>query len=109
MICSNSHIPSGRSAVDTGIVRQELLDVWEADCILRDAVWYVEHAGMTGREIQQKRTSSVERVRPNLQTIVDEFDMEKHFCSTPLVSEQHWDDLLGKLPTFTYGTQLDGW
>jgi acyl-CoA oxidase len=88
------------SALSSGHIRKELVNVWEADCILQDPAWYVEHAGMTNREIHQKYTTAIECVRPSLGEIMEEFGMEKHFGSIPLVSKEHWDDFIDELPTF---------
>lgn len=93
------------SAVEFGTVRPELIDIYEADCMLQDQAWYVEHAGMTSREIRSRHTSAIERARPHLQAIIEEFDMAKHFDSTPLVSAKHWEDLMSQLPHF--GHQKD--
>ena len=81
-------------------VRQELLDVWESDCILEDAAWYVEHTGLSNQKLQEKRIWAIERARPHLQSIIDGFDMAKHHGSTPLVSKASSDGFLGELPSF---------
>lgn len=81
-------------------VRQELVDVWESDCILEDAAWYVEHAGMSNRALHERRISAIERARPHLQSIIDGFDMGKHFGTTPLVSKESWAEFVGDLPSF---------
>lgn len=88
------------SAVQSDLVPQELLDVWESDCILEDAAWYVERAGMTNLELQERRVLAIERVRPHLQSIIDGFDMEKHHGAIPLVSSKGWTEFMGELPSF---------
>jgi len=84
-------------------VCQELLDVWESDCILEDAAWYVEHTDLSNRDIQEKRILAIERARPHLPSIIDGFDMAKHHGSTPLVSEASCDSFLRDLPSFDSG------
>jgi acyl-CoA oxidase len=84
-------------------VRQELLEVWESDCIVENAAWYVEHAGLSGRELQEKRILAIERARPHLQSIIDGFDMAKHHGLTPLVSQASYDSFLRDLPSFDSG------
>jgi acyl-CoA oxidase len=84
-------------------VRQELIDVWESDCILEDAAWYVEHTGLSSQKLQEIRILAIERARPHLQSIVDGFEMGKHHGSTPLVSKTSSDDFLRDLPSFDSG------
>ena len=88
------------SALDLGTVRQELIDVYEAECILQDQAWYVENAGMTSREIRQRYTLALEKARPHMQSIIADFGMAEHFDSTPLVSTEHWNELMHELPSF---------
>ena len=88
------------SALSSGAVRKELLDVWEADCILQDAAWYVENTELTSRGIHEKYRKAIESARPLLDTVIGEWDMERHFGSTPLVSKEHWDEFMGDLPVF---------
>lgn len=94
-----------RFAYDFAIrsVRQELIDVWESDCILEDAAWYVEHAGLSNQELQEKCILAIERARPHMQSIIDEFDMGKHHGSTPLLSRVSWDEFVRELPSFDSG------
>lgn len=87
----------------SGSVRQELVDVWESDCMLEDAAWYVEHIGLSNRELQEKRILAIERARPDLQAIIDEFDMGKHHGSTPLVSREGLAGFVRDLPSFEAG------
>jgi hypothetical protein len=86
-----------------GTVRQELIDVWESDCMLEDAAWYVEHTGMSNQELQEKRILAIESARPHLQAIIDEFDMGKHHGSTPLVSKEGMAGFVRDLPSFDAG------
>ena len=74
--------------------------MWEADCMLQDAVWYVEHTELTGQGIHTRLHKAIESARPHLNTIIGAWDMEKHFGSTPLISKAHWDGLIGDLPIF---------
>lgn len=69
-----------------GSVRQELIDVWEADCMLENAAWYVENGGMSEAQLWEKRVASIECMRPLLPTVLKEFDMERHCASIPLIS-----------------------
>ena len=77
-----------------------MLDVWEADCMLQDAAWYVENTGLTNQGIHTRYQNAIESARPQLNTIIAEWDMEKHFGSTPLVSKEHWDEFMGGLTVF---------
>lgn len=86
------------SALDFGTVRQELIDVYEAESILQYQAWYVENAGMNSREIRQRYTSALENSRPHMQSIIADFGMAEHFDSTPLA--KHWDELMNELPSF---------
>lgn len=88
------------SVIDAGTVRQELIDVWESNCILKYPAWYVEHADMTSREIHLRQVSAIERTRPHLEAVIAEFGMEKYFGATPLVSHEAEDEFLRELPTF---------
>lgn len=96
------------SVVDSGTVRQELIDVWESNCVLEYAAWYVEHAGMSSREIHAKHVAAVERTRPHLEAIIQEFDMERYFGSTPLVSSEAEDEFMRGLPAFGEAAQGAG-
>ena len=87
----------------SGSVRQELIDVWESDCMLEDAAWYVEHTGMSSGEIQEKRILAIERARPHLQAIIDEFDMGKHHGAMPLVLREGLAGFVRELPSFEPG------
>ena len=87
----------------SGTVRQELIDVWESDCVLENAAWYVENTGMSNRELQETRILAIERARPHLQAIIDEFDMAKHHGSTPLVSSEGMAGFVRDLPSFEAG------
>ena len=80
--------------------------MWEADCMLQDAAWYVENTDMTNQGIHTRYQNAIESVRPQLNTIIGEWDMEKHFGSTPLVSKEHWDGFMGDLPVFGGGGSL---
>lgn len=71
--------------------------------MLEDAAWYVEYASMTYRELHERRVAAVEKVRPLLQSVVDGFDMERHFGATPLVSREGWEGFVGELPEFGAG------
>lgn len=88
------------SAYQSKSVRQELLDVWEVDCMLEDAAWYVENAGITNQELQESRVLAIERARPHLQSMIDGFDMAKHHGSTPLVSGESFAAFMAALPSF---------
>lgn len=68
--------------------------------MLEDAAWYVEHTGMSNRELQEKRILAIETVRPHLQAIIDEFDMDKHHGSTPLASRDGLAGFVKDLPSF---------
>ena len=93
------------SALSSGLVSPELLDVWESDCTLEDAAWYVEHTGMSGDSLHEKRVLAIERARPHLQSTIDGFGMEEHFGDTPLVSEDGWDGFVRDLPAFGDGME----
>jgi acyl-CoA oxidase len=93
------------SALSSDLVSPELLDVWEADCMLEDAAWYVEHAGMSSENLHRKRILAIERVRPQLQSVIDGFGMEEFFGDTPLVSEEGWDEFVRDLPAFGDGLE----
>lgn len=84
----------------SGSVREELIDVWESDCMLEDAAWYVEHTDLSNRELQKKRILAIERARPHLQAVIDEFDMAKHHGSTPLVSSDRFAGFVKDLPSY---------
>jgi hypothetical protein len=71
--------------------------------MLEDAAWYVEHTGMSNRELQERRILAIERARPHLQAIIDELDMEKHHGSTPLVSRESLAGFVRDLPSFDAG------
>lgn len=88
------------SALASNIVQQEVIDVWESECLLQDAGWYVENTDLTYHEIHHRHTSAVERLRPHLQSIIDGFGLEKHFGSTPLISTENFDGFLRELPEF---------
>ena len=93
------------SALSSDLVSPELLDVWEADCMLEDAAWYVEHAGMSSEYLHRKRILAIERVRPQLQFVIDGFGMGEYFGDTPLVSEEGWDEFVRDLPAFGDGLE----
>jgi hypothetical protein len=82
------------SACQSGLIRQELIDVWEANCILEDAAWYVEHNGILSRDLHEKRILAVDRVKLHLQSVIDDFDMSKHHGTKPLVSRSGWNGFL---------------
>jgi acyl-CoA oxidase len=88
------------SVMICGNVRQELIDVWEYNRVLEFAAWYVEQVGMTNREIHQRHVTDIERTRPHLEAIIQDFDIEKHFNSTPLASNEHEDEFMRDLPKF---------
>lgn len=71
--------------------------------MLEDAAWYVEHTGLSNRGLQEKRILAIEKARPHLQAIIDEFDMEKHHVSTPLVSREGLAGFVRDLPSFDAG------
>jgi hypothetical protein len=71
--------------------------------MLEDAAWYVEHAGMTSESLHQKRVLAIERARPQLQSVIDGFEMGEFFGETPLVSEEGWDGFVRDLPGFGDG------
>jgi acyl-CoA oxidase len=96
------------SVVESGTVRQELIDVWESNCILEDAAWYVEHVSMTSREIHARQVAAIERTRPHLEATIKDFGMDKHFGSTPLVSSELEDEFMRSLPTFGESMQGQG-
>lgn len=68
--------------------------------MLQDAAWYVENTELTNQGIHTRYQKAVESVRPHLNTIIGEWDMEKHFGSTLLISKEHWDGFMGDLPIF---------
>jgi acyl-CoA oxidase len=96
------------SVVESGTVRQELIDVWESNCVLEYAAWYIEHASMTSREIYARQVAAIERTRPHLEAIIEDFGMDKHFGSTPLVSSELEDEFMRGLPTFGEAMQGHG-
>lgn len=100
LITSIGHRFAYDIAKSTGSVRQELIDVWEADCMLENAAWYIENMGITASQMREKHVTSIRRMRPLLPEILAEFDMERHCSSTPLISKRHWDDLMASLPSF---------
>lgn len=91
------------SASQSEYIRRELLDVWESDCMLEDAAWYVENAGVSSQELQERRVLAIERARPHLQSIIDDFDMVKHHGTAPLVSGESFAGFMAELPSFTSG------
>jgi acyl-CoA oxidase len=91
------------SALKSNLVSPELLEVWESDCMLEDAAWYVEHDGMSSESLHQRRALAIEKVRPQLPSIIDNFGMEEFFGETPLVSEEGWDGFVRALPGFGDG------
>ena len=57
-------------------------------------------SGKPSRGIHEKYRKAIESARPLLDTVIGEWDMERHFGSTPLVSKEHWDEFMGDLPVF---------
>jgi hypothetical protein len=55
---------------------------------------------LTNQGIHQRYQKAVESVRPQLDNIIGEWDMEKHFGTTPLVSNEHWDGFMEGLTVF---------
>lgn len=58
--------------------------------------------------IQAKHVAAVERTRPHLEAIIQEFDMERYFGSTPLVSSEAEDEFMRGLPAFGEAAQGAG-
>ncbi|KAH7079824.1 hypothetical protein FB567DRAFT_552213 [Paraphoma chrysanthemicola] len=87
------------SAQDSSISR-EFVDVWEADCMLHAAGWYIEHAGFTNAELHSRRVAAIERALPYLEGVIRDWGMEKWFGDIPLTSRAAEEEFLRRLPTF---------
>lgn len=88
------------ATVEDSSVRREFLDVWEADCMLADKGWYVEHAGFTNADLYERRVKAIERALPLLEQTINEWGMEKWFGGVPLVNEELEKEFMAKLPVF---------
>jgi len=63
------------------------------------------HAGCEAFDRSRKRILAIERVRPQLQFVIDGFGMGEYFGDTPLVSEEGWDEFVRDLPAFGDGLE----
>jgi acyl-CoA oxidase len=91
------------SAQDDSSIRREFLNIWEADCMLENAGWYVEHAGLTNAELHSRRVEAMECALPHLEAVIGEWGMEKWFGNVPIASEIAEEEFLRGLPTFEGG------
>lgn len=86
------------AAVAAGI-DSDLLVLFEADCILQDSSWYVQHAGLTREEIFERESRALNAVLPRLDALLEGTGAEE-YVDAPILSPTAWEAFEASLETF---------
>ncbi|TCD62829.1 hypothetical protein EIP91_006370 [Steccherinum ochraceum] len=91
-----------RMAYDAAVkakVPQDLVDMYVANALKHDPTWYIEHAGLTRREIAQMEDRAASAMLPKLEVML-EATGSAPYVHAPIVSDENWKAFLDTLPHF---------
>ncbi|EFY87027.1 acyl-CoA oxidase, putative [Metarhizium acridum CQMa 102] len=80
-------------------VSSNVIDAFEKMCIAEDAAWYMEHLGLTRKHILGMEVDAYEALLPNLDGMLEKTGA-KPFVTSPLVSDNEWEDVLSLCSKF---------
>ncbi len=80
-------------------VRPEILRLFETTCLLDDASWYVQHAGLTRQELYRRNAEAVNGAMPLLDTLLEDSGASP-FAVAPILDGSRWDKFVQGLQMF---------
>lgn len=92
------HRMAYEAAVAAGI-DSDLLTLFEADCILQDSSWYVQHAGLTREDVFERESRALTSVLPRLEALLEGTGAEE-YVDAPILSPTAWEAFEASLETF---------
>lgn len=106
------HRMAYEAAVSAG-VSQDLIDMYLVNVVKLDAGWYVEHLGMTGKQIEEMECSAVDRLvgtdgGKRLEALVEAFGVEE-YVKAPIVSDEMWTAFVDGLPVSEGDAEVQVW
>lgn len=90
------------AAVASGNVRPALLQLFEVDCMLRDAAWVGEHASLSKEDLLEREASLMDGMMPYLDVLLEETNAQP-FASAAIMSDRSLREFVSGLPTFSGG------
>ncbi|TCD67919.1 hypothetical protein EIP91_011783 [Steccherinum ochraceum] len=81
-------------------VDKNLIDLYVVNVIKRDVGWYVEHAGLTQREITAMEDRAVTALMPKLEDILESTGAGP-YVHAPILTEESWWKFMDGLPELT--------
>lgn len=87
------------AASDSKDITQEVLALFEMQCIMADSSWYCEHGYFTRIELFESEARAFDAALPQLETLLDGCQAAT-WVAAPVVSESSWDDFMKHLSTF---------
>ena len=91
-----------RMAYDAAVkakVSQDIIDLYVANALKHDASWYIEHAGMTRRQIADIEDKAASALLPQLDELLEGTGAGP-YCHAPIVSDESWKAFVDSLPHF---------
>ncbi|KAJ3544707.1 hypothetical protein NM208_g2916 [Fusarium decemcellulare] len=99
------HRMAYEAAAASDTVSTEILDLFEASCILQDSSWYVEHKKLTISRMHKRHAEALNALLPKLDMMLEQ-TRAAPWVTAPLLKEADWDDFIEGLPTFSYKGEI---
>ena len=99
------HRMAYEAAVDAH-VDSDLIGLFVAGALKYDASWYVEHLGITRRQIAEMEDRALSATFPRFENILEQTGA-RVYCTAPIVSDASWAGFVEKLPTYDGDTAFN--
>ncbi|TCD66595.1 hypothetical protein EIP91_001152 [Steccherinum ochraceum] len=80
-------------------VDSDLIALYVAGALKHDPSWYVEHLGITRRQIAEMEDRALGVAVPRVEGLLEGMGMRK-YCTTPIVSDEAWEGFIEGLEVF---------
>lgn len=105
LVTAIGHRMAYEAAEASDIVSPEMLDLFEASCIMEDPGWYVEQKKLSMSAIHKRHAQAVGALLPRLDAMLQQ-TAAAPWATAPILREQDWENFLDNLPLFTNGETI---
>ena len=99
LVSAVGHRMAYDAAAESSVVTPEMLDLFEATCMLEDAGWYVEHKKLSMSALQRRHAKAVSALLPKLNSMLEQ-TLAEPWSTAPILKDEAWNNFIRGLPPF---------
>lgn len=102
LVLAIGHRMAYEAAEASDLVSTEMLNLFEAACMVKDPSWYVHHKRFSPTRIHKRHAEATSALLPQLDILLQQTSAAP-WATAPILWDQDWEDFLDGLPSFSHG------